>query len=84
MKIAVDISLYPLADDFLSPIEEIVERLNARDDVSVQTNRMSTQIVGEYETVMTLLQDELQRCFNRVPKAVFAIKILNNPIEQDR
>ena len=84
MKIAVDISLYPLADDFLSPIEEIVERLNARDDVTVQTNRMSTQIVGEYETVMTLLQDELQRCFNRVPKAVFAIKILNNPIEQDR
>ena len=84
MKIAVDISLYPLADDFLRPIEDIVERLNARDDVSVQTNRMSTQVVGEYEAVMTLLQDELKRCFDRVPKAVFAIKILNNPIEQDR
>ena len=84
MKIAVDISLYPLADDFLSPIEEIVKRLNARDDVSVQTNRMSTQVVGEYDTVMRLLQDELKHCFNRVPKAVFAIKILNNPIEQNR
>ncbi len=80
MRVAVDISLYPLADDFLPPIKEIVERLNDNSSVEVVTNAMSTQIRGEYGEVMAVLNDEIRMTFEQCPKAIFAIKILNNPL----
>jgi uncharacterized protein YqgV (UPF0045/DUF77 family) len=80
MRVAVDISLYPLADEFLPPIKDVVERLNANSSVEVVTNTMSTQIRGEYDVVMTVLNQEIKKTFEQSPKAVFAIKILNNPL----
>lgn len=81
MKVAVDISLYPLADEFLSPIKDVIERLNHYESLDVQTNPMSTQIRGEYPEVMAALNKEISVTFESVPKAVFAIRILNNPLE---
>jgi len=80
MKIAVDVSLYPLSDDFIPPIQDVIERLNQHDSVAVVTNPMSTQLRGEFEDVMAALQQEVQTTFEQTPKAVFTIKILNNPL----
>lgn len=80
MRIAVDISLYPLSEDFIPPIKDVIERLNRHDGIEVVTNRMSTQLVGDFDVVMPALQAELRTTFETVPKAVFAIKILNNPL----
>lgn len=80
MKVAVDISLYPLSDDWLDPIKDVIERLNACESLDVTTNPMSTQIRGEYGEVMRALTKEIGITFDRIPKAVFAIRILNNPL----
>ncbi len=80
MRVAVDISLYPLADDFIPPIKDVIERLNANSSVEVVTHSMSTQIRGEYDVVMAALNQEIKKTFDQCPKAVFAIKILNNPL----
>ena len=80
MRVAVDISLYPLADDFLPPIKDVIDRLNAESSVEVVTNAMSTQIRGEYDEVMAVLNREIKKTFDQYPKTVFAIKILNNPL----
>ena len=80
MRVAVDISLYPLADDFLPPIKDVIERLNANSSVEIVTNAMSTQIRGEYDEVMAALNQEIKTTFEQSPKAVFVIKILNNPL----
>jgi uncharacterized protein YqgV (UPF0045/DUF77 family) len=80
MKIAVDISLYPLDADFIPPIDDVIERLNSHSGLEVVTNPMSTQVRGDYDVVMSAVQQEVKTSFERVPKAVFAIKILNNPI----
>ncbi|MDH3350544.1 MAG: thiamine-binding protein [Gammaproteobacteria bacterium] len=80
MKVAVDISLYPLDADFIPPIDDVIERLNAHAGCDVVSNPMSTQLRGEYDVVMAALNQEIRTTFDRVPKAVFAIKILNNPI----
>ena len=80
MRVAVDISLYPLADDFLPPIKDVIDWLNAESSVEVVTNAMSTQIRGEYDEVMAVLNREIKKTFDQCPKAVFAIKILNNPL----
>lgn len=80
MRIAVDISLYPLNKDFIPPIQDVIDRLNTHANLQVSTNAMSTQIRGEYDDVMRALQKEIKTSFETVPKAVFAIKILNNPL----
>ena len=80
MKVAADISLYPLDADFIPPSKDVIERLNAHPELEVVTNPMSTQVRGEYADVMAALSREIGTTFERVPKAVFAIRILNNPV----
>jgi len=79
MKIAVDISLYPLDKEFIPPIKNFIHRLNNYNSIEVVTNNMSTQIIGEYEVIMSILNNEIRDTFEELPKAIFAVKILNNP-----
>jgi len=81
MRVAVDISLYPLDSDFIPPIKDVIRRLNSHDSIEVVTNPMSTQLRGEYDDVMNALKQEIGVTFEQLPKAVFAIRILNNPLE---
>ncbi len=80
MQVAVDISLYPLDKDIIPPILDVIGRLRSSPALDVVTNPMSTQIRGDYDDVMTMLTRELKTTFEDLPKAVFVIKILNNPI----
>ena len=80
MKVAVDISLYPLDENFIPPIKNVIERLGEHEGVEIEYNRMSTQLRGEFDVVMPALTEEIRTTFADVPKAVFTIKILNNPI----
>ncbi len=41
---------------------------------------MSTQLLGDYDVVMQALQKEIGTTFEQLPKAVFTIRILNNPM----
>ena len=81
MRVAVDISLYPLSENFIPPIKDVIARFNQYSDISVATNPMSTQLRGEFDDVMDALRKELGTTFEQVPKAVFAIRILNNPLQ---
>ena len=80
MRVAADISLYPLDENFIPPIDDVIVRLNQHESLEVETNAMSTQVRGEFEDVMQALQQEIGITFDALPKAVFAIKILNNPM----
>jgi uncharacterized protein YqgV (UPF0045/DUF77 family) len=84
MRVAVDISLYPLDEDFIPPIKDVIERLNRYEEFDVTTNAMSTQIFGEFDAVMRALHQEIGTTFAAVPKAVFALRILNNPVTRNR
>ena len=79
MKVAVDISLYPLDADFIPPIKNVIDRLNMHEELEVWTNAMSTQLMGEFDDVMNALKEELGTTFELLPKAVFVIKMFNNP-----
>jgi uncharacterized protein YqgV (UPF0045/DUF77 family) len=80
MQIAVDISLYPLDENFIPPIKNVIERLAQHSEIEIEYNRMSTQLRGEFDVVMSVLTKEIRTTFADLPKAVFAIKILNNPV----
>ena len=80
MQVAVDISLYPLDADFIPPIKDVIERLKSHDGIAVETNRMSTQVRGDFDTVMPILNAEIRTTFKNIPHAIFTIKIINNPV----
>jgi uncharacterized protein YqgV (UPF0045/DUF77 family) len=76
MRIAVDISLYPLDADFVPPIKDFIERLNRRAGLSVATNAMSTQVAGEHDAVFAALAEETKVTFAGSGRAVFVMKVL--------
>jgi len=76
MRIAIDISLYPLDADFVPPIKDFIERLNRRPGLRVDTNAMSTQIAGEHDVVFAALADETRTTFASNSRAVFVMKVL--------
>jgi uncharacterized protein YqgV (UPF0045/DUF77 family) len=76
MEIGVEISLYPLRQDYLVPIQDVIARLNGDPRLRVVTNSMSTQVFGDYELVMQCLLRELRTSFERHGTAVFVIKVL--------
>jgi len=76
MKTSVDISYYPLNQEYVPPIREFIERINTHPGLIVQTNGMSTQIFGEYDDVMNALTGEIKQSFDN-PHSVFVMKIIN-------
>ncbi|HDO27721.1 MAG TPA: hypothetical protein ENH02_06350 [Bacteroidetes bacterium] len=76
MKTSVEISYYPLHDEFIPPIKDFIERLNNHENITVQTNGMSTQVFGNYFEVMEILTQEIYKSFE-VPHSVFILKVIN-------
>ncbi len=76
MKIGVEISLYPLKDEYIPPIRGFIDRLNGDGRFKVVTNDMSTQVFGRYEDVMDALTRELRPTFERDGKSIFVMKVL--------
>ncbi len=74
--VSVEISLYPLTEEYIPPIKDFIDRLNGYDDLTVHTNTMSTQVFGEYDRVMEILGKEMQATHAQTPKACFAMKVL--------
>jgi uncharacterized protein YqgV (UPF0045/DUF77 family) len=76
MRIAVDVSLYPLDADYVPPILDFIARLNRHAGLQVTTNAMSTQVAGEHERVFAALEAETRASFATGGRAVFVLKVL--------
>jgi uncharacterized protein YqgV (UPF0045/DUF77 family) len=76
LEIGVEISLYPLNADYIPPIQDFIDRLNAAGKFKVITNSMSTQVFGAYDDVFGALQREIRETFQHNAKAVFVMKVL--------
>lgn len=76
MQVSIDISYYPLTEDFIPPIKDIIARLKAVAGIEVKTNTMSTQVFGEYNLVMDVLREEIRRSIE-LPHSVFVMKLVN-------
>lgn len=83
MKISAELSLYPLADEFLPIIQDIVERLNHSSTVGCYTNTMSTQLFGEFEDVMKVVNEIIGYSFRAYGKQIFVVKYLNSDVEPE-
>ena len=81
MKVSVEISMYPLNTDYKGPIIEFVESLRTREGITIETNGMSTQVFGEYDTVVRILHDEARAIFHGPDKVAMVMKWVNDDLE---
>lgn len=80
MNVSVDISYYPLKDEFIPPIKSFIDRLNSHAGIDVKTSGMSTQVFGKYFEVMEILTKEIHASFE-LPHSVFVLKIVNADLQ---
>ena len=84
MQVMVELSLYPLDNEYIPPIQDFIDRLNSYSDITVSTSSTSTQVTGDYGVVMKVLGEEMQRTHEEVGQAIFVAKFLNFDAMQSR
>lgn len=84
MQVMVELSLYPLVNEYIPPIQAFIDRLNTYTELSVTTCSTSTQVTGEYSDVLPILGKEMQRIHEEVGQAIFVAKFLNFDAMQAR
>ncbi|MFT5134120.1 MAG: hypothetical protein ACI9SC_002593 [Gammaproteobacteria bacterium] len=76
MKITAEISMYPLREDFIPPIDAVIEKLNSFDDMQVNTFTTATTIIGDYDIVMDAIKETLAWSYENFGTAVFVTKLI--------
>ena len=78
MEISVDISLYPLKEDYVKPILAFIKGLESNPNITVKKNQLSTQIYGDYDEVMALISSEMKDVFEAMPHSAMVMKFIGN------
>jgi uncharacterized protein YqgV (UPF0045/DUF77 family) len=78
MEVSVDISLYPLQEGYEKPILAFIAALEKEQNIDVVRNELSTQVHGDYHTIMQLLEKEILSVFDEIPHSIFVIKLVGN------
>ena len=76
MKIAVDVSLYPLDANYVAPIKDFIDRLGRRAGIALEVNALSTQVRGEVDAVFDALRSEVSATLAASDAAVFVLKVV--------
>ena len=82
MQLSVEVSMYPLKEEYIPAIQGFIDRVNIRDGVKVITNVMSTQIFGDYDVVMDLMRDEIRHSYEQHGRAIFVCKFIEGNLDQ--
>lgn len=76
MIISVEISYYPLSEDYNKPISDFIDLISKNKDLEINIGKMSTIITGEYKLVMDILNNGMQSLMEKYP-SVFTLKVSN-------
>lgn len=77
MTASLDISMYPLREDYKQPILEFIDRLRQYEELDVQANNLSTQVFGDYDRMLEILRVEMKKSMSDDPTVVMVLKIVN-------
>lgn len=76
MIVALEISLYPLSDNFEKPVDAFLILLAENKSISLDPGKMSSVITGELSEIMKTLSSAMEKVFEG-NAAVFNLKISN-------
>ena len=76
MKTSIDISYYPLNEEYKVPIKKFIKALEGNEKIIVKPNKMSTHVFGEFDEVMAAVTKCIKNAFD-LPDSIFVLKIMN-------
>ena len=82
MLCSVEISMYPLKEDYKPSIITFIKNLRKYPLIKLNTNGMSTQVFGEYTMVMNAVNTEMEKTFLNKNSVVFNLKVINSYLEE--
>tara|TARA_B100000795_G_C22781260_1_gene432398 strand:- start:560 stop:820 length:261 start_codon:yes stop_codon:yes gene_type:complete len=77
MKVSVELTLMPLQNDFEELIINFIKNLRASPFIVLE-NPLSTQIYGDYDTLMPFLTKEIKRSFENQKHVVLNLKMVKS------
>ncbi len=77
MQVSIDISMYPLINEFEKPIIEFIKVLR-ESEFHTEENGLSTQVFGEYVDVMDFLKLNIHKALLNKKNCVFMLKIVTD------
>ncbi|MET7028475.1 thiamine-binding protein [Sediminicola luteus] len=77
MNISVELTLSPLQDTYEEHIINFIKKIRAS-GLTVLENPLSTQIYGDYDKVMHLMQVEIKEAFELMDKGLLYMKIVKS------
>lgn len=77
MKTSIEISYYPLNNEYKAPIKQFIASLQACENILVKPNAISTHVFGEYDDVMAAVSACMKSAME-LPHSIFVLKILNS------
>lgn len=80
MRLSVEISMYPLRDEYLPVIRDFIDRLNGHPELQVISNTMSTQVFGDYDLLMDTLKTEIRASYEQFGRAIFVCKFIDGDL----
>lgn len=81
MQLSVEISKYPLNENYIPAIQGFIDRLNTHKSITVLTNTMSTQVFGDFDDVMNAISSEMKTSFEQDLKQVMVMKFINSDLK---
>lgn len=75
MNISVELTLTPLQDDFEPAIIHFIKKLRVS-GLTVIENPLSTQVYGDYDAVMSVLNTEIKEAFSLIENGLLYMKIV--------
>ncbi|MCF1191127.1 thiamine-binding protein [Mangrovimonas sp. AS39] len=77
MKISVELTLTPIQDNYEPSIIHFIKKLR-ESELKVLENPLSTQVYGDYDTVMRVLTVEIKEAFELIERGLLYMKIVKS------
>ncbi len=77
MNISVELTLTPIQDNYEPAIIQLIQNLR-NSGLKVLENPLSTQVYGDYDEVMTVLNKEIKTAMEAVDRGLLYMKIVKS------
>ncbi|MCZ4408042.1 YkoF family thiamine/hydroxymethylpyrimidine-binding protein [Cryomorphaceae bacterium 1068] len=81
MTATVEVSMYPLREDYEEQILAFLALLHRESELVIRVNAMSTQVKGDYDLVFETLKNATKEVYKNGVKASFVMKVLQADLD---
>lgn len=81
MEATLEISMYPLHQDYEPHIIDFINGLKKYSSFKVRVNETSTHLFGDFDSIFDALKIEIKKSYSKHEKSVFIMKVLGANIE---